>query len=57
MYSMKLPYSRNEISKAVIETVKASKLKECYIRPIAYYGYGVLGLTPTPNKIDLAIAC
>jgi len=57
MYSMKLPYSKNEISKAIIETVKASKLKECYIRPIAYYGYGVLGLTPTPNKIDLAIAC
>jgi len=57
MYSMKLPYSKNEISKAVIETVKASKLKECYIRPIAYYGYGVLGLTPTPNKIDIAIAC
>ena len=57
MYSMKLPYSKNEISKAIIGTVKASKLKECYIRPIAYYGYGVLGLTPTPNKIDLAIAC
>jgi len=57
MYSMKLPYSKNEISKAIIETVKASKLKECYIRPIAYYGYGVLGLTPNPNKIDLAIAC
>jgi branched-chain amino acid aminotransferase len=57
MYSMKLPYSKNEISKAIVETVKASKLKECYIRPIAYYGYGVLGLTPTPNKIDLAIAC
>ncbi len=57
MYSMKLPYSKNEISDAIIRTVKASKLKECYIRPIAYYGYGVLGLTPTPNKIDLAIAC
>ncbi|HMK33267.1 MAG TPA: branched-chain amino acid transaminase [Nitrosopumilaceae archaeon] len=57
MYSMKLPYSKNEISKAIIETVKASKLKECYIRPIAYYSYGVLGLTPTPNKIDVAIAC
>src|SRR5207245_1864050 len=57
MYSMKIPYSKQEISKAIIETVKASKLKECYIRPIAYYGYGVLGLTPTPNKIDMAIAC
>ncbi len=57
MYSMKLPYSKNEISRAIIETVRASKLRECYIRPIAYYGYGVLGLTPTPNKIDLAISC
>jgi len=57
MYSMKIPYSKNEISDAIIKTVQASRLKECYIRPIAYYGYGVLGLTPTPNKIDVAIAC
>lgn len=57
MYSMKIPYSKKEISDAIIKTVKASKLKECYIRPIAYYGHGVMGLTPTPNKIEVAIAC
>jgi branched-chain amino acid aminotransferase len=57
MYSMKISYSKQEISDAIIKTVRASGLKECYIRPIAYYGYGVLGLTPTPNKIDVAIAC
>ena len=57
MYSMKIPYAKEEISNALIKTVQASGLKECYIRPIAYYGYGVLGLTPTPNKIDVAIAC
>ncbi len=57
MYSMKIPYSKQELSDAIIKTVQASSLKECYIRPIAYYGYGVLGLTPTPNKIDVAIAC
>jgi len=57
MYSMKIPYSKKEISDATIKTIQASGLKECYIRPIAYYGYGVLGLTPTPNKIDVAIAC
>ncbi len=57
MYSMKIPYSKKEISDAIIKTVQASRLKECYIRPIAYYSYGVLGLTPTPNKIDVAIAC
>ena len=57
MYSMKIPYAKEEISNALIKTVQASGLKECYIRPIAYYGYGVLGVTPTPNKIDVAIAC
>jgi len=57
MYSMKIPYLKKEISDAIIKTVKASKLKECYIRPIAYYGHGVMGLTPTPNKVEVAIAC
>src|SRR5207245_7770416 len=57
MYSMKIPYSKREISDAIIKTVQASSLKECYIRPIAYYGYGVLGLTPTPNEIDVGIGC
>jgi branched-chain amino acid aminotransferase len=57
MYSMKMPYSKNEISDAIIKTVKASKLKECYIRPIAYYGHGVMGLTPTPNKVEVSIVC
>jgi branched-chain amino acid aminotransferase len=57
MYSMKIPYSKKEVSDATIKTVKVSKLKECYIRPIAYYGHGVMGLTPTPNKVEVAIAC
>ena len=57
LYSMKIPYSKKKISQAIIKTTKASTLKECYIRPIAYYGYNVLGLTPTKNKIDVAIAC
>ncbi len=57
MYSMKMSYSKKEISDGIIKTVKVSKLKECYIRPIAYYGHGVMGLTPTPNKVEVAIAC
>ncbi|MDP2668112.1 MAG: branched-chain amino acid transaminase [Nitrosopumilaceae archaeon] len=57
MYSMNIPYSKQQIENAIIQTVKASTLKECYIRPIAYYGYGTMGLTPTLNKIDVAIAC
>jgi branched-chain amino acid aminotransferase len=57
MYSMKVPYSKKEISDAIIKTVRNSTMKECYIRPIVYYSYGMLGLTPTSNKIDVAIAC
>ncbi len=57
MYAMKIPYSKEQIEQAIIKTVRESTLKECYIRPIAYYGYGTMGLTPTLNKIDVAIAC
>lgn len=57
LYSMKMRFSKKQITDAIIKTIHASKLKECYIRPIAYYGYGTMGLTPTPNKVDVAIAC
>ena len=57
MYSMKMQYNKKQISDAIIKTVKNSTLTECYIRPIAYYGYGEMGLTPTQNKVDVAIAC
>ncbi len=57
MYSMRIPYTRRQIADAVADTVRASGLKECYIRPIAYYGYGQMGLTPPRNCVDVAIAC
>jgi len=57
LYSMKMPYSKKQITDAIIKTVKTSRLKECYIRPLAYYGYGTMGLTPTLNKVDVSIAC
>ena len=57
LYSMKIPYSKKKISDAIIKTVKTSKLKECYIRPLAYYGYGTMGLTPIQNRVDVSISC
>ena len=57
MYSMKMQFTKEQITDGIIKTVKASTLKECYIRPLAYYGYGTMGLTPTPNKVDVSIAC
>ena len=57
LYGMKIRYTKKQIIEAIIKTVKASSLKECYIRPIAYCGYGTMGLTPTLNKIDVSISC
>jgi len=57
LYSMKIKYSKKQISNAIIKTVKTSGLKECYIRPIAFCGVGAVGLTPPLNNIDVAIAC
>jgi len=57
LYSMKMQFSKKQVTDGIIKTVKASKLKECYIRPLAYYGYGTMGLTPTQNKVDVSISC
>ena len=57
LYGMKMRYTKRQITDAIVRTVKASGLKECYIRPIAYYGYGTMGLTPTLNRVDVSISC
>jgi branched-chain amino acid aminotransferase len=54
---MEIPYSVEEIIAATKETVAASGLPGCYIRPIAYYGYGEMGLNTLPCTVDVAIAC
>ncbi len=56
IYMMDLPYGYEELSKAAKETVRVNEIQECYIRPIAYYGYGELGVNPLRNKVDVAIA-
>ena len=51
-----IPYSVEELVQAVKETVKVNSLPSCYIRPIAYLGYGEMGLNPLPCSVDVAIA-
>lgn len=53
---IKPPYTPEAIRKAVIESVKVNKLKECYIRPIVYIGYGSMGIYPKDNPVKIAIA-
>ena len=57
LYSMRMRYSKRQIGRAIMQTVEASGLRECYIRPLAYYGYGQMGLTPTRNRVDVSVAC
>jgi len=54
---MDLPYSVDELVQATKDTVRSTGLPSCYIRPIAYYGYGEMGLNTLPCKVDVAIAC
>lgn len=54
---MKVPFRLEEIRKGMFETIKANNLKECYIRPIIFYGVGAMGLNPLNNPVELAIIC
>jgi branched-chain amino acid aminotransferase len=54
---MDMPYSVEEIVAATKATVKSTELPSCYVRPIAYYGYGEMGLNTLPCSVDVAIAC
>jgi branched-chain amino acid aminotransferase len=54
---MELPYTPEEIIQACKDTVRATGLPSCYVRPIAYYGYGEMGLNTLPCTVDVAIAC
>jgi branched-chain amino acid aminotransferase len=55
MYRMDIPYSIEELSRAVIETIRSNGHKSCYIRPIIYRGYNALGIDPFPNPVECAI--
>ena len=54
---MELPYSVEELVDAAKATVASTGLGSCYVRPIAYYGYGEMGLGTLPCTVDVAIAC
>jgi branched-chain amino acid aminotransferase len=54
-YFMQFEYEPEELKNATINVVNSNKLGDCYIRIIAFYGYGKLGVNPLPNKISIAI--
>ena len=55
-YDIEVPFSREELTEATLELLRREELRSCYIRPVAFYGYGSLGVSPKENPVDTAIA-
>jgi len=55
-YGIIIPYSANEIIKACLDIVKLNGYENCYIRPIAFYGYDTLGVHPKECPVEVAVA-
>jgi branched-chain amino acid aminotransferase len=52
---MDIPYSVEELRSASFELIGVNALPECYLRPIAFFGYGELRVGATGNPVDVAI--
>lgn len=55
--AMEIPFRVGEIVEACREVVKVNKINQGYIRPLAFYDYGVMGLRPTGAPVSVGIAC
>ena len=56
VYRMKLPYSAAEVERACVDLVRANGVPAVYLRPVAFSGYGEMGLDPTKSPIQVAVA-
>jgi branched-chain amino acid aminotransferase len=56
IFLMDIPYTEREIRDAIMKTIQANRMKECYIRPLVYIGYGAMGLYPKGNPVSVSIA-
>lgn len=56
IYRMDIPYTPQEMEKAVIETIRVNALQSCYVRPVVFRGYGELAVNPLPCPVDVVIA-
>ena len=55
-YELEIPYEPAELTEATVELIDRQGLESCYIRPIAFYGYDMLGLNPGDCPVQVAIA-
>lgn len=55
IYRMDLPYTRDQLTEAMIELVRVNNVKHCYLRPVAFRGAGEMGVNPLKNPIQIYI--
>jgi branched-chain amino acid aminotransferase len=55
IYRMEMPYSNDQLARATARTIHANKLSACYIRPIAFRGYGTVGVDPLGAPTEIMI--
>lgn len=53
---MEIPFTREAVAEAILETIRVNKIEACYIRPIAFLGYGAMGIFPKENPVQVSIA-
>ena len=56
LYDLPLPYELDEIRNATHELIRRNELSSCYIRPLAFRGYGEMGLYATAAPVDVIVA-
>jgi branched-chain amino acid aminotransferase len=56
IFMMEVPFSVDELVAATFELIRTNGLRSCYVRPIAYRGFGEMGLNPEHNPVSVAIA-
>jgi branched-chain amino acid aminotransferase len=58
IYRMAIPFALDELVAAAHEVVRVNKMESCYIRPLAFRGYGDLGVLPTKDTpVETFIGC
>jgi branched-chain amino acid aminotransferase len=55
-YYMPVPFSKTEIRTAAHELIAANGLRQCYLRPLVFRGYGTMGLNPLDAPVEVILA-
>ncbi len=56
IYMLDIPFTKEELIAATVETIRVNDVPSCYIRPLVYLGYGEMGLNPLPCPVKVSIA-